>query len=72
MTAATRDDANKPRPVRVLLRVEEAAEMLSIGRCRIFDLINSGELLSVKIGSSRRIPEQAVRDYVARLMGGGA
>jgi len=72
MTAATSDDRNRARPVRVLLRVEEAAEMLSIGRCRIFDLINSGELLSVKIGSSRRIPEQAVRDYVARLVDGGA
>jgi excisionase family DNA binding protein len=70
VTTSTTDAANRPRPVRVLLRVEEAAEMLSIGRCRIFDLINSGELVSVKIGSSRRIPEQAVREYVARLLDG--
>ncbi|MBW0091434.1 helix-turn-helix domain-containing protein [Pseudonocardia sp. KRD-184] len=46
--------------------------MLDIGRCRVFDLINSGDLLSVKIGASRRIPEQAVRDYVARLVDGAA
>ncbi|MBN9096954.1 MAG: helix-turn-helix domain-containing protein [Pseudonocardia sp.] len=59
-------------PVKILLRVEEVAGMLDIGRCRVFDLINSGELVSVKIGASRRIPEQAVRDYVARLLDGVA
>jgi excisionase family DNA binding protein len=60
------------QPVKILLRVEEVARMLDIGRCRVFDLINSGDLVSVKIGASRRIPEQAVRDYVARLVGGAA
>lgn len=60
------------KPVKLLLRVEEAAEMLGIGRCRVFTLINSGELASVKIGASRRIPEQAVREYVARLLDGVA
>jgi excisionase family DNA binding protein len=60
------------KPVKLLLRVEEAAEMLGIGRCRVFALINSGELASVKIGASRRIPEQAVREYVARLLDGVA
>lgn len=56
------------QPVKILLRVEEVARMLDIGRCRVFDLISSGDLVSVKIGASRRIPEQAVRDYVARLL----
>jgi excisionase family DNA binding protein len=60
------------QPVKILLRVEEVARMLDIGRCRVFDLINSGDLVSVKIGASRRIPEQAVRDYVARLVDGAA
>lgn len=57
-------------PVKILLRVEEVARMLDIGRCRVFDLISSGDLVSVKIGASRRIPEQAVREYVARLVDG--
>jgi excisionase family DNA binding protein len=60
------------QPVKILLRVEEVAQMLGIARCRVFDLINSGDLVSVKIGASRRIPEQAVRDYVARLVDGAA
>jgi excisionase family DNA binding protein len=58
--------------VKILLRVEEVARMLDIGRCRVFDLISSGDLVSVKIGASRRIPEQAVRDYVNRLVDGAA
>ncbi len=61
------------RPVpQLLLRVEEVAAMLAIARTRVFDLIGSGELRSVKIGHSRRIPEQAVRDYVERLGQGSA
>ena len=61
------------RPVpQLLLRVEEVAAMLAIARTRVFDLIGSGELRSVKIGHSRRISEQAVRDYVERLGQGSA
>lgn len=59
-------------PAKILLRVEDVARMLDIGRCRVFDLISRGDLVSVKIGASRRIPEQAVRDYVARLVDGAA
>jgi excisionase family DNA binding protein len=33
----------------------------------IFQLIRSGELASVRIGRSRRIPVTALQDYVARL-----
>jgi hypothetical protein len=43
-------------PVKILLRVEEVARMLDIGRYRVFDLINSSDLVSVKIGASGRIP----------------
>lgn len=55
-----------------LWRVEEVAELLGICRSRVFGLMNAGELASVKIGSSRRVPDQAVRDYVARLSEGAA
>jgi excisionase family DNA binding protein len=33
----------------------------------VFELIRTGELRSVKIGKSRRIPTDAVREYVAGL-----
>jgi excisionase family DNA binding protein len=52
---------------RVLLRPEEVATALGVGRTAVFDLIRTGELRSVKIGKSRRIPIDAVRDYVDGL-----
>lgn len=56
---------------RLLYRPEEAAKLLAIGRARLYDLIMSGELESVKIGSSRRITRAALEQYVATLSGGG-
>ena len=37
-----------------LLKVSEVAEMLSLGRSKIYELTYSGRLPSVKIGSARR------------------
>jgi excisionase family DNA binding protein len=50
-----------------LWRVEEVAELLGICRSRVFGLITAGELTSVKIGKSRRVPDDAVRAYVESL-----
>lgn len=52
---------------RLLLAPERAAERLDLGRTKIFELIATGELESVKIGRARRIPEEALVAYVARL-----
>ncbi|HEX2563216.1 MAG TPA: helix-turn-helix domain-containing protein [Acidimicrobiales bacterium] len=52
---------------RVLLRPEEVAAMLGIGRTAVFELLRTGELRSVKIGKSRRIPTVAVHEYVSGL-----
>ncbi len=51
----------------VLLIAEKVAEILSVGRSTVFELIATGELRSVKIGRARRITVSAVREYVARL-----
>jgi excisionase family DNA binding protein len=51
----------------VLLTVEEAARRLRIGRTLCYRLIGSGELESVPVGRLRRVPADAVNDYVARL-----
>jgi excisionase family DNA binding protein len=58
---------SKVRQVPVLLRPEEVAKSLAIGRTAVFELIRTGELRSVKIGKSRRIPAEAVVEYVAGL-----
>lgn len=46
---------------------EGAAELLEVGRTKVYELMSSGELESVKIGRARRIPTAALADYVARL-----
>jgi len=54
---------------KLLYGVSEAALILSIGRTRLYELMNSGELPSVKAGSSRLIPADALAAYVDRLTG---
>ena len=53
---------------RLLLTPEEAAEALSIGRTRVYELLRTGELVSVRIGHSRRIPADALVHYVEHLL----
>jgi excisionase family DNA binding protein len=52
----------------LLFSPERAADKLEIGRTRMFALLKSGELQSVKIGRSRRIPATALTAYVNKLV----
>jgi excisionase family DNA binding protein len=52
---------------KVLLTVEEAAERLSIGRTKAYELMDTGALESVTIGRCRRIPAEALEPFVAML-----
>ena len=52
---------------RLLLRVEEAADILGLGRSKVYELLASKQLESISIGRSRRIPTDALERYVARL-----
>lgn len=54
-----------PDPTLVALTVEEAARRLSVGRTTMYALLASGEVPSVTIGRLRRIPAEALNDYVA-------
>lgn len=54
----------------LLLTVDEAVQRSRIGRTRIFELIKAGEIRSVKIGRSRRIPVRALEEYVDTLLNG--
>jgi excisionase family DNA binding protein len=51
-----------------LVRVEEAAKWLGLGRTKAWELVYAGSLHSVTIGRSRRIPVFALHDFVAQLM----
>jgi excisionase family DNA binding protein len=52
---------------KLLYRPNEAAKVLGIGRTRLFDLIRTGELRSIKRKGYRFITADALRDYVRQL-----
>ena len=54
-------------PATLLLTVEQTAAELHIARRRVFELIKTGRLPSVKIGTSRRIRSSDLTEYVATL-----
>lgn len=49
------------------LRVREAATFLGLGRSKVYALIASGRLSSIKIDSARRIPVSAIEDFLNTL-----
>ena len=52
---------------KLLLTVPEVADVLNIGRTRVYDLMRSGELGSVKIGALRRVHVDAIEEYITSL-----
>ena len=54
--------------VKLLLTVEEAAQILSVGRTLLYDLVMRGKVGSVKIGNARRIPVIALQAYIESLV----
>ena len=53
--------------VRLLLTPTEAAEALGIGRSKLYELMRAGLIESVLIGTARRVPADALEEYVRRL-----
>ncbi|WP_030606305.1 helix-turn-helix domain-containing protein [Streptomyces achromogenes] len=52
---------------RILYPTNEVAEQLGVGLTTAKALIKSGELRSVKIGRARRVPADALHEYVQQL-----
>jgi excisionase family DNA binding protein len=75
VNAAAVDDRSRPYTnlhwkvtiMKLLYRVNEAAEACSIGRTKTYELINRGELRAVKIDGAVRIPASAIEEFVHRL-----
>jgi excisionase family DNA binding protein len=49
---------------KVALRPTEAAEVISLGRSKMYDLIAKGVIPSIRIGKSVRVPADALREWV--------
>ena len=46
------------------LTVAEVAAVMRVSKMTVYRLVHSGELASVQVGRSFRIPERAVHDYL--------
>ena len=49
---------------KLLLRPTEAADLIGVGRSKLYQLLATGELPSIRIGGSVRVPLQKLRDWV--------
>lgn len=52
---------------KLLLRVTEVAETLSLGRTKSYELIARGVIPSVRIDGAVRVPATALEDFVRSL-----
>jgi excisionase family DNA binding protein len=50
----------------VLLTLPAAMNRLSISRSSLYELMALGEIVSIKLGRSRRVPSASIDDFVAR------
>ena len=55
---------------KLLLTPEEAADVLGVGRTKLYELMGEGLIESVRIGGSRRVPVAAIDRFVEWLRGG--
>jgi hypothetical protein len=62
MTTSIQDDG------RLVVSPQRAKTMLDCGLTRLYQLMNSGELISYRDHGSRRITVQSIRDYVAQQL----
>jgi excisionase family DNA binding protein len=57
---------------RELLRAEEVAKVLGIGRTKVYELMLTGELPVIRIGRLVRVPRAALARWIAERSGGEA
>jgi len=59
-----------PQTVAAYFRVPEFARHFAISRSKVYELIAAGQIETVSIGRSRRIPRRAVEAFERSLTGG--
>jgi excisionase family DNA binding protein len=71
MTLAPRNREERRHPELTvderLWRAEDVAERFRISRSKVYEMLKSGQLRSLRIGGSRRIPESAIRELLESL-----
>lgn len=51
----------------ICVRINDAARMIGIGRTKLYELISSGELETIKIGKATRVTAASLHELVRRL-----
>ncbi|WP_051516148.1 helix-turn-helix domain-containing protein [Candidatus Blastococcus massiliensis] len=54
-----------PRPAVSFLTVTEVAAIMRVSKMTVYRLVHGGEMAAVRVGRSFRVPEPAVREYLA-------
>ncbi|SDZ00230.1 helix-turn-helix domain-containing protein [Bacillus sp. 166amftsu] len=47
-----------------VVHIEDLMEMLDIGRNKAYELLQSGQIKSFKVGKSYRIPKMCIQNFV--------
>jgi excisionase family DNA binding protein len=49
---------------RITVRIPEACRMIGIGRSKLYELLDTGEIETVKIGASRLVLVSSLRAFI--------
>lgn len=52
----------------LLLKPEDVARTLNLGRTKVYELIMKGDLPSIVVGKCRRVPADALRKWIDKQL----
>ena len=52
----------------MLLDIASVAQIIGLGRSKTWELVSKGEIMSVRLGTRRLVPRDAVEKFVASLV----
>lgn len=60
------NENNNPKPASEpeLLRVDEVAKLLALGRTKVYEMAERGQIPAMKIGTAVRIPRRKLLDWI--------
>lgn len=61
------ESLRRPTVTPITVRISDAVNMLGIGRSRIYELIQSGDIETIKLGRSTLIPVDSLHAMIERL-----
>jgi len=51
-----------------IVRIKDVQDMLKIGKNKVYELLKSGEIKSIRIGNKYIIPKKSVIDFVEKRL----